>query len=717
MLLSNMSIQSFPRSAKWVSRSTGWSIAKSMALLATAMLAFAGPSCADEISPRRLLEVVDFGAPVVSPNGTRVAFRVEQASIERNTYDSVWYVQDMTGATLPRRVADGGVPIRDSAGGSLPMPAVWSPDGQWIYYRALLDGRIDVWRAAIDGSGAVPLTLDPADVREFSLSADGKTLRYSVGATRQEVMQAEQDEYDRGIRIDGTVPIGQPLYRSGNLEGRLATQRFSGAWFDRASLLAGAAEHWKAVDLAPGERRELLSGDAPPRLPVPSDFAEHVPGTTKLAFEPGKGRIALLMQSEVAGSSTDRSKVQLAMLPDAQARKPIQCLAAPCMRRTITSVLWRIGTDDVLFTTTDREDALAQSIYRWNVRSGKVSLVVQSRGLINGGRDRFSTCGLSAAAMACVVAEADLPPRLEWINLQSGQRKLLFDPNAALARDIALTVPAQLIRWNDAAGRSFTGQFFAARPSGKGAPPLFITYYSCTGFLRGGVGDEWPLASLAERGISALCINQGPSRNDAVERYDQGLSAVQSVIATLASQGRIDPTRVGMGGLSFGSEVTLWTATRSDLLSAASVTSPMATPNYFLFSSLKGDGFFAQLKKAWGLGAPADTAARWSVISPASNLDRINTPILMQMPEQEYLYALEYAIPLMRRNLVDLYAFPNEPHQKFLPRHKLAAYERNLDWFSFWLMGTEDPARGKEAQYLHWRSMRSHGTAAGRKPG
>src|SRR3546814_11887450 len=105
-------------------------------------------------------------------------------------------------------------------------------------------------------------------------------------------------------------------------------------------------------------------------------------------------------------------------------------------------------------------------------------------------------------------------------------------------------------------------------------PPVFGTYYNGSGFLRGGVGDEWPLATLAEQGVSALCINDPPGYLlDAVERYGRGLSGVRSVVDLLASAGEIDRARVGMGGLSVGSEVTLWTATHSDLLAAASIRS------------------------------------------------------------------------------------------------------------------------------------------------
>jgi dipeptidyl aminopeptidase/acylaminoacyl peptidase len=665
------------------------------------LLALASPSSTGTVSPRRLLEVADFSAPVVSPDGARVAFRVEQASVERNTYDTTWYVQDMDGSAPPRRVADGGVPLRDSAGVSQPSSVIWSPDGGWIYYRARLNDRIDVWRAAADGSGAEPLTLNPADVRDFSLSADGNTLLYSVGATRQAIIDAEQTEYDRGVRIDESVPIGQGLFRAGDNAGRWATLRHD-IGSNRVGLLAGVHDRWGVIDLTSRVQREALPSEQPVSAPMTLDLAEAVPTPWLLVPEPDGSRIALLTRTE------GKPGIQLSMLPGRQARRPVACQAEACTDKAITGIEWRPVSDEVLFTVTDPQQGLAQSVFRWNVRTGAVHPVVRATGLISGGRDRFSACGVSSDALACITAKADTPPRLERINLETGQRQVLFDPNAALARDIAATSPVRLLRWTSKEGQAFTGQFFQARATGDLLPPLFVTYYSCPGFLRGGVGDEWPLATLAEQGISALCIDQvqnGPS--DRVELYNQALSGVESVIALLASEGAIDRTRVGMGGLSFGSAVTLWVAAESELLSAVSVTSPVVSPNYYLFNSLRGDAFLTALRDFWQLGALDETPKRWRKLSPVFALEKLKTPMLLQMPEQEYLYALEYAIPLMREHHADLYVFPNEPHQKFQPRHKLAVYERNLDWFRFWLQAHEDPDPAKAEQYAHWRQMKA----------
>jgi hypothetical protein len=60
----------------------------------------------------------------------------------------------------------------------------------------------------------------------------------------------------------------------------------------------------------------------------------------------------------------------------------------------------------------------------------------------------------------------------------------------------------------------------------------------------------------------------------------------------------------------------------------------------------------------------------------------------------------------MRRHQADMYVFPYETHIKYQPQHKLAVYERNVDWFRFWLQGYEDPSQKKAGQYRIWREMK-----------
>lgn len=677
-------------------------------LLAAALTMFTYVVFAESVSLRQLVEVVDISGPVISRDGGNVAFRTEQASIARNNYDSVWYVQSMDGKSSPIRIAGGGIPLRNSAGQSFPARASWSPNGRWLYFLAQVGGKIDVWRAATDGSGAKPVTLDAADVRDFALSDDGQVLKYSVGATRAQVAQAETADYDQGVHIDAAVPIGQSLYHSGYIEGRLETQRFGGVWFDRAPLLADEPDHWKGIDLANGRKRDLAAAEVPPAPLAASGLGKGHLDAWELAREPHTGRIALLSRVGDGAGLLEKPDVVLSTLLNEHAAGSVRCDAELCVGKPITKVQWRPDSDEVLFTLTDPLQGQAQSIFGWNVVTGAVRTVARSRGFINGGRDPSSECGLSTLALVCVTATADRPPRLERVDLQTGERRVLFEPNAALAQQIERTAPSQLLRWTDEKGRQFGGLYFPARRIGGERAPLFVSYYTCGGFLRGGFGDEWPLVSLAEHGISALCIDHlAGYRLKAVERYDAGLDAIKGAIDLLTTRGEVDRAKVGVGGLSFGAEVSMWVATESHLAAAVSVSTPVISMNYYQFGSMKGGPFFSGLKSYWQLGAPDETPKQWGIISPAFKLDRIAAPMLFQMPEQEYMYALDYAIPLIRRHRADLYVFPDEPHIKFQPRHKLAVYERNLDWFRFWLQNIEDPSSAKKRQYAYWRLMKA----------
>ncbi len=261
---------------------------------------------------------------------------------------------------------------------------------------------------------------------------------------------------------------------------------------------------------------------------------------------------------------------------------------------------------------------------------------------------------------------------------------------------------------------SYTGFFYPATIS-EGAPsPLFVSYYRCSGYLRGGVGDEWPFATLAAEGVAALCVNSPPMSDDAVERYQQGLNSIQQVVDMLAAEGAVDPTRVGIGGLSFGAELSMWVAMHSDLTRAVSLATPVVSPMMRLIFSPWEEQHFGRLRRYWQLGTPEETPELWREYSPAFDIHSVRAPILMQFSEQEWRTSFDYSIPMIRAGLADAYVFPHEQHQKAQPRHKLAVYERNLDWFRFWLQDYETPDPAKAEQYRRWREMREVRTTTGR---
>jgi hypothetical protein len=140
---------------------------------------------------------------------------------------------------------------------------------------------------------------------------------------------------------------------------------------------------------------------------------------------------------------------------------------------------------------------------------------------------------------------------------------------------------------------------------------LFITYYSCAGYLRGGLGDEFPLRALAAHGIAAMCINRfagsvGGGRN--TEAYAVAEAGIGTIVDKLTSEGTIDPARVGVGGVSFGGEVAAWLAIHTHRLRALSVANVMLTPAYYWYNAVAGRDVAGVLRSSWGSEIPIMTA-------------------------------------------------------------------------------------------------------------
>jgi dipeptidyl aminopeptidase/acylaminoacyl peptidase len=656
---------------------------------------------------RMLVEMSDLSGISISPDGRFVAYAIERAAVETNSRSLTWYVQPLEGSGAARPVA-GAEPMLNAAGGRAPELPQWSTDSQWLYFRALRRAGIQVWRVRPDGRDLSQVTADDGNVLSFELVGN-QSLVYEAGAPRAAVEEAEQRAYDRGILIDGSVPVGRPLHRSSYLNGRHASPRYMGSWLEVGEMLAQTPPRHQSVDLATGIAREATPAEVQrfrefrdgPSLNLPEGFLTRTVHATTAG-------VALAPESEDAYP-------RLNAIVGSNSGAPIVCGDPSCYRPRWFR--WRPGSSEIVYASRNPAATVTHSLHAWNVRTGRIRLIARTESSLTGGFAidvLGSRCDVGQRYAVCAAEEPNGPARLERFDLESGARHVLADPNRGL-QDVA-GPSGEFMTWSDGEGREFTGVYFPARGSGgTGRVPLFVHYYSCRGYLRGGTGDEWPMATLAASGIAVLCINTYSPRQpitaanqNAQRQYEEGLSGIRAAIELLTARG-IDPARVGIGGLSQGSEVAMWTARHSDLLAAMSLATPQMSETYYWQRGLLGEHFQRVARGAYGLtGSPDEAPEQWQRLSPRSSVDRLQFPILLQLPEEEYLVAMEYYIPLVRAGApIEMYVFPDEPHVKIQPRHKLAVYERNLDWFRFWLQGYEDPAPEKAEQYVRWRTLRT----------
>ncbi|QWC86745.1 alpha/beta fold hydrolase [Nocardioidaceae bacterium] len=138
---------------------------------------------------------VEYGSPVISPDGAWVCLTEHVRSRPDRTYDVQLVVVPIDGSASPRRIAEDW--DRWPSG-----PVAWTPDGSALLVPCDEDGRGRIHRIPVDGGDPVRLTGDDATYTDVCVSPDGRTayaLRTSYAAPAHPV------------RLDTTTPDQTPV--------------------------------------------------------------------------------------------------------------------------------------------------------------------------------------------------------------------------------------------------------------------------------------------------------------------------------------------------------------------------------------------------------------------------------------------------------------------------------------------------------------------------
>jgi dipeptidyl aminopeptidase/acylaminoacyl peptidase len=630
----------------------------------------------------------------ISPDGKRAAFVMRQANAASNSYCIGLFSLTIENDEHPVQLDAGGDLITAELHGlrgltfpsGIPqtMPPKWSPDGQWIAYLKRVDGRTMPVLVRADGSSARSIDMLRDDVEDIGWMPDGMAIviaiRPAIAAKREAIEAAGRQGYLYGT---GIWPIaGAKPWPEGDTP-------LAYVHFDLTTMATR--------DATPAESA-LLKNNADPRLPKEVD-AVSKSGANLAWFAP---------QNPDVYPSPERLWVVEG------AGKPLLCEDAACTDHLVG--LWWPANDAHLYFL--KKEGPARSLfglYRW--RPGEKPRRILST------KDVLVGCVLAGNALLCGHEDATHPRRIARVDLGTGKIHLRFDPNPEFSA-LALG-KVERLHWTNPNGSLSFGDLVypVSYESGK-RYPLIVVQYRTQGFLRGGIGDEYPIQLLASRGYAVLSFDRPPfyyfstgktwadwhgSEAENIHGWaDRRMvqASLETGVRSLIARGIADPKRLGITGLSDGAATAWFSLINSNLFSAAAISSCCQDPK--TYTELAGPAWLKDLRSYGFPDFSEDDPDFWRPMSVAMNASHIDAPILMQLADDSYMLGLEaYNSLRSYKKPTEMYVFPDDHHIKWQPSHRLAIYDRSVDWFDFWLMGKEDAAPSKQAQYARWRQLKS----------
>lgn len=618
----------------------------------------------------------------LSPDGRLAALVIRRGDPLADRYCIGVVVVAIDGATPPRLVDIGGDFMIDTSdvrgipdlpiGIAASVTPRWSPDGRWLAYLRRDGGVTRAWRARADGTSARSVSHFDVDVRDVRWASNGALVVRTRPVPKEASAAALSEE------------------RSGYLYDK----RFWTLSLTHPKPGGAAPFVEQMIDVSDGK---VIAG------PVPSTPEKRAAGVSGYVSDGGnRAWIAADDPSVVLGH------VHLVV---EHHRRRLSCTEPICFS-PIGSMLWHRNTL-YLFASATPENGGTITLYRWRM-----------------GRDRqprhvFSTidallgCQFSRDRVVCARESATRPRRLVTLDPSTGRDNPIYDPNPEFSQLIRGGV--ERLRWRDADDVATYADLVlpaSHRPGDK--HPLIVVQYQSRGFLRGGIGDEFPIHVLAERGFAVLSMERTPfySAGRGTRSFDEAqklglrdfaerrrvLSSIETGIQVAIDRGAVDAAKIGITGVSDGAATVQFALSNSNLFKAAAMGSCCDDPSTARFAVDPG---YAAMVEGWGFPPPGrDDPAFWRRYSIAANVDRIKVPILLQLPDDEFRFGLETFQTLdYHRRPVEMYVFADEYHVKWRPAHRLASYERVVDWFDFWLNGRVDPDPAKAAQAARWRLL------------
>ena len=645
-----------------------------------------------------LLNLRDFHGSQISPDGKWVAFVLGQAVYEDNSYRSGLFIVSTEKGSKPISVGNGGPPHWKIENQWWTENPQWSPDSKYIYYRLEKDGTWQVWKWNREGGAPVQVTHLEHNVQGFQIIEGGAKLALAV---EKPSLVDTKHLAEHGILYDGSFLVGMPR----PLLDEIALDKTAPGRGGRAE-----AETWMH-DLRDGRERQAnkeesdaysIQEDVPSeKLFSKKEIEGYLIGRTKISPD-GKN----VVYERLLDPSESAQMVYALFLKPTGGGKPVALTT-----NGVVEFWWSPDSKEIYYaeldTTVGVDDPRPSKLMAVSAAGGKARKVLDSPDpLYDYSADR------SGRFLACTHENSTTPTELELVDLSDGETRLLVDANPEF-QHLQLS-PAKRIDVSNKYGDHFWGHlvFPLDYEPGKRYPLILTTYRDQGQFLRGGVGDEYPIQVFAANGFAVLNFDVGQFHNSKAGDFETQIlfwaspvDGMEASITKLADMGIVDRSRVAITGLSHGAEMVNYAISHTSLFRAAIASGPSWDPIGY---DLMTDFYRAFMSDTFSLKSPdGDSRERWQIASAALNARRVLTPLLINAADDEYIWDMQLVTALRElKKPVEMFIYPNELHLKNQPKHRYEIYRRNVDWMKFWLKGEEDLDPAKAEQYARWRELR-----------
>ena len=591
------------------------------------------------VQPEDLLAIKTIADVQVSPDGSRVAYVVNEIDAEKDEYRStIWVVPTA-----------GGEAVQFTRGLKRDDAPRWSPDGRFLAFLSNREGdQSQLYVMPVEGGEARRLTALDRGAGPAVWSPEGASILFAARAFAE------------------TPPEDKEVRKRWEQRPRVVTRAHykddgQGYTFDVRS-------HLFVVPAEGGGAKQITDGDCYDRTPAWS------PDGRQIAFSRTRNGVADYNVSDIwivdadggnarrltedVGRATspswspDGATIACYGTDDQQSGfggTPVRVWTVPAAGgtpRRLTGEYDRsvfllpppavtpgpVWSPDGVTLTVSVSDAGNVHLMRVATADGSVQRVVAGERQLT-----FTSAAPHPGRVAFVAVAPDIPGDVYSCAWDGSDERRLTRLNEELLA--GLTIP-QVERRSFSSPNGGTIEGWLVRPvTGSGPAPLLVNIH---GGPHGFAGNMFPAVywyALASRGWAVLALNPSGSGSYGQEfaqslrgrwgEYD--LPEQHAAVDALIAEGTADGERLAVAGYSYGGYMTSWTIGHTDRFKAAVVGAPVANMESFYGTSDIGM-WFARWEMGGDIFTNRDTFRR---LSPVQYVDRLTTPTLVLCGEAD----------------------------------------------------------------------------------